>query len=141
MSSLTGGTVNRGARETTEAAGHASGLCRTLVSRVIGDGEVFCMCPLNVGPDRIGASTLIEMSERNTAVITRRVEYRADGKMMIGHLALPAGDGARPGVLVGHEGTGLNDFQRQRPTDSPNMGMLRSRWTITAAAGSLIPRR
>ena len=47
-------------------------------------------------------------------VKTRRVEYRADGRVMIGHLAWPTGDGLRPGVLIGHEGTGLNDFQRER---------------------------
>lgn len=47
-------------------------------------------------------------------VKTRRVEYRADGRVMIGHLAWPTGDGLRPGVLIGHEGIGLNDFQRER---------------------------
>jgi dienelactone hydrolase len=47
-------------------------------------------------------------------VKTRRVEYLADGRVMIGHLAWPTGDGLRPGVLIGHEGIGLNDFQRER---------------------------
>ncbi|MGW1176474.1 dienelactone hydrolase family protein [Kitasatospora sp. NPDC002543] len=47
-----------------------------------------------------------------TTVTTRTVEYPADGLTMIGHLALPAGTGRRPAVLVGPEGPGLNDFQR-----------------------------
>lgn len=47
-------------------------------------------------------------------VTTRQVEYLADGTTMIGHLALPDGTDARPAVLIGHEGIGLNDFQRRR---------------------------
>lgn len=54
------------------------------------------------------------MKDANLVVTTRRVEYPADGKVMIGHLALPAGTGRRPAVLIGHEGIGLNDFQRRR---------------------------
>ncbi|MFF9018482.1 dienelactone hydrolase family protein [Streptomyces sp. NPDC014870] len=49
-----------------------------------------------------------------TKVTTRTVEYAADGLTMVGHLALPAGTDRRPAVLVGPEGTGLNDFQRHR---------------------------
>lgn len=54
------------------------------------------------------------MKDERPVVSTRRVEYRADGRVMTGHLALPAGTGPRPGVLIGHEGIGLNDFQRRR---------------------------
>ncbi|MFI6645822.1 dienelactone hydrolase family protein [Streptomyces sp. NPDC050504] len=57
-----------------------------------------------------------------TTVITRTVEYSADGLTMVGHLALPAGDGPRPGVLVGPEGTGLNDFQRGRADALAELG-------------------
>ncbi|MEU3605402.1 dienelactone hydrolase family protein [Streptomyces sp. NPDC035033] len=49
-----------------------------------------------------------------TTVTTRTVTYPADGLTMVGHLALPAGDGRRPAVLLGPEGPGLNDFQRSR---------------------------
>jgi dienelactone hydrolase len=42
------------------------------------------------------------------------VEYQADGKTMRGHLAWPTAEGLHPGVLIGHEGIGLNDFQRER---------------------------
>ncbi len=49
-----------------------------------------------------------------STVTTRSVAYPADGLTMIGHLALPAGADRRPAVLVGPEGTGLNDFQRSR---------------------------
>lgn len=50
-------------------------------------------------------------------VTTREVEYLVDGEKMIGHLAVPDGSSRRPGVLIGHEGIGLNDFQRRRADD------------------------
>ncbi len=51
---------------------------------------------------------------------TRDITYEADGRTMIGTLALPddgggAGD-QRPGVLVCHEGPGLDDHARERAT-------------------------
>ncbi|TKT05284.1 dienelactone hydrolase family protein [Streptomyces lasalocidi] len=49
-----------------------------------------------------------------TTVTTRTVEYPADGLTMIGHLAVPAGDGRAPGVLIGPEGPGLSDVDRRR---------------------------
>ncbi|NKQ29094.1 dienelactone hydrolase family protein [Streptomyces galbus] len=49
-----------------------------------------------------------------TAVTTRTVEYPADGLTMIGHLAVPAGAGRAPAVLVGPEGPGLSDVDRRR---------------------------
>src|SRR5437660_12486215 len=33
---------------------------------------------------------------------------------MIGRLALPDGEGRRPGVLIAHEGNGLDEFQKTR---------------------------
>jgi dienelactone hydrolase len=42
------------------------------------------------------------------------VEYELDGLTLTGRLALPAGEGRCPGVLLGHEGIGLNNFQRER---------------------------
>ncbi len=59
-----------------------------------------------------------------STVTTRSVEYPADGLTMIGHLALPAGAGARPAVLVGPEGTGLNDFQRRRADALAELGYV-----------------
>lgn len=47
-------------------------------------------------------------------VTTRAVEYCADDTTMIGYLALPEGTDQRPAVLIGHEGPGLNDYQRRR---------------------------
>ncbi|WP_285654131.1 dienelactone hydrolase family protein [Actinomycetospora sp. NBRC 106375] len=57
-------------------------------------------------------------------VTTRTVEYPADGLTMIGHLALPGGDGRRPAVLVGPEGTGLNAFQRARADALAELGYV-----------------
>ncbi|MGY6652929.1 dienelactone hydrolase family protein [Amycolatopsis sp. TRM77291] len=57
-------------------------------------------------------------------VTTRTVEYPADGLTMVGHLALPAGAGRRPAVLVGPEGPGLNDFQRRRADALAELGYV-----------------
>ena len=57
-------------------------------------------------------------------VTTRTVEYPADGLTMVGHLALPAGTGRRPAVLIGPEGTGLNDFQRRRADALAELGYV-----------------
>ncbi|MBT2407046.1 MULTISPECIES: dienelactone hydrolase family protein [unclassified Streptomyces] len=57
-------------------------------------------------------------------VTTRSVAYPADGLTMVGHLALPAGSDRRPAVLVGPEGTGLNDFQRSRADALAEMGYV-----------------
>jgi dienelactone hydrolase len=47
-------------------------------------------------------------------VTTREISYEADGRTMVGTLALPDGDDPRPGVLVCHEGPGLDDHARSR---------------------------
>jgi dienelactone hydrolase len=47
-------------------------------------------------------------------ITTREVTYDADGLTMVGHLASPHGEGPWPTVLIGHDGIGLNDFQRRR---------------------------
>ncbi|NBE52785.1 dienelactone hydrolase family protein [Streptomyces boluensis] len=59
-----------------------------------------------------------------TTVTTHSVEYPADGLTMISHLALPAGTGRRPAVLIGPEGTGLNDFQRRRADALAELGYV-----------------
>jgi dienelactone hydrolase len=45
---------------------------------------------------------------------TRDITYEADGRTLIGTLALPDGTSRRPGVLVCHEGPGLDDHARER---------------------------
>ena len=35
------------------------------------------------------------------------IEYEADGRTMVGWLALPAGEGPHPAVLIADEGPGL----------------------------------
>ncbi|MFC6084124.1 dienelactone hydrolase family protein [Sphaerisporangium aureirubrum] len=59
-----------------------------------------------------------------TTVTTRTVEYPADGLTMIGHLALPAGAGRRPAVLVGPEGPGLSDVERRRADALAELGYV-----------------
>lgn len=59
-----------------------------------------------------------------TTITTRTVEYPADGLTMIGHLAVPSGVGRGPAVLVGPEGTGLNDFQRRRADAIAELGYV-----------------
>jgi dienelactone hydrolase len=43
---------------------------------------------------------------------TRDITYQADSRTMVGTLALPDGNDRRPGVLVCHEGPGLDDHAR-----------------------------
>ncbi|MDH6538596.1 dienelactone hydrolase family protein [Streptomyces sp. SPB4] len=57
-------------------------------------------------------------------VTTRAVEYPADALTMIGHLALPAGTGRRPAVLIGPEGMGLSDVERGRAEALAELGYV-----------------
>ncbi|MCP2183087.1 dienelactone hydrolase family protein [Prauserella alba] len=57
-------------------------------------------------------------------VTTRTVEYPADGLTMLGHLALPAGSGRRPAVLLGPEGPGVSDIQRRRADALAELGYV-----------------
>ncbi|WP_406085924.1 dienelactone hydrolase family protein [Kitasatospora purpeofusca] len=59
-----------------------------------------------------------------TTTTTRTVEYPADGLTMTGHLALPAGTGRRPAVLLGPEGTGLGDVERRRADALAELGYV-----------------
>ena len=45
-------------------------------------------------------------------VTTRDISYEADDRTMLGTLALPDGTEVRPGILVCHEGPGLDDHGR-----------------------------
>jgi dienelactone hydrolase len=55
---------------------------------------------------------------------TSDIAYDVDGSTMIGRLALPDGDGIRPGVLIAHEGNGLDDFQKQRAERFAELGYV-----------------
>jgi dienelactone hydrolase len=57
-------------------------------------------------------------------VTTKDIEYTADGSTMIGRLALPPGEGKRPGVLVAHEGGGLDDYQKGRAARFAELGYV-----------------
>ncbi|MFE6667629.1 dienelactone hydrolase family protein [Streptomyces sp. NPDC057697] len=59
-----------------------------------------------------------------TTMTTRTVEYPADGLTMIGHLAVPAGAGRRPAVLLGPEGTGLSDVECRRADALAELGYV-----------------
>ncbi|MCW5254190.1 dienelactone hydrolase family protein [Streptomyces sp. SHP 1-2] len=59
-----------------------------------------------------------------TTVTTRTITYAADGLAMTGHLALPAGAGRRPGVLVGPEGVGLSGVERRRADALAELGYV-----------------
>ncbi|MFJ8545092.1 dienelactone hydrolase family protein [Streptomyces sp. NPDC093586] len=59
-----------------------------------------------------------------TTVTTRTIEYPADGLTMTGHLALPAGTGRRPAVLLGPEGPGLGDVERSRADALAGLGYV-----------------
>ena len=45
---------------------------------------------------------------------TSEIEYQADGMRAVGYLAMPDGDDTRPGVLVCHEGPGMDDHAKGR---------------------------
>jgi dienelactone hydrolase len=55
-----------------------------------------------------------EAGYRSAMATTREISYQADGRTMVGTLALPDGSDRRPGVLVCHEGPGLDDHARAR---------------------------
>ena len=55
-------------------------------------------------------------------VSAREVSYTADGRTMVGRLAVPDGPGPHPAVLVAHEGAGLDDVQRARADEFAALG-------------------
>jgi dienelactone hydrolase len=46
--------------------------------------------------------------------VSEDVAYTFDGRRFVGHLAVPDGDDQRPGVLVCHEGGGLDEHAKRR---------------------------
>lgn len=57
-------------------------------------------------------------------VHVRTVEYESTGLALRGTLAVPDGDGPFPGVLIGHEGPGLDKVQRARAADIAALGYV-----------------
>ncbi|MBV8586318.1 MAG: dienelactone hydrolase family protein, partial [Verrucomicrobia bacterium] len=57
-------------------------------------------------------------------ITTRELTYDVDGLSMIAHLAQPDGLGPWPAVLIGHDGVGLDEYQRQRADDLAAHGYL-----------------
>jgi dienelactone hydrolase len=54
----------------------------------------------------------------------REVEYEVGGLQLRATLAVPDGKGPFPGVLIGHEGPGLDDVQRARASDIASLGYV-----------------
>src|SRR5699024_5173302 len=57
-------------------------------------------------------------------ITTREIRYGVDGLTMVGHLARPDGEGPWPTVLIGHDGVGLEEYQRGRADDLAKHGYL-----------------
>jgi dienelactone hydrolase len=57
-------------------------------------------------------------------VTIKDIEYAADGLTMVGRLALPDVQGLRPGVLIAHEGLGLDDYQKSRAERFAELGYV-----------------
>jgi dienelactone hydrolase len=57
-------------------------------------------------------------------VTARDIAYAADGLDLIGRLAVPEGEGTLPGVLIAHEGGGLDDYQKGRAERFASHGYL-----------------
>lgn len=55
---------------------------------------------------------------------TTEIEYEADGRTMVGRLALPDGESRHPAVLIAHEGPGLDDHQRSRADQLAELGYV-----------------
>jgi dienelactone hydrolase len=57
-------------------------------------------------------------------VVTREVTYDVDGLTMVAYLARPDGEGPWPSVLIGHDGIGLDDYQRGRADNLAKHGYI-----------------
>ncbi|MGN6619945.1 MAG: dienelactone hydrolase family protein [Sphingomonas sp.] len=57
-------------------------------------------------------------------ITTSQIPYDADDLKMVGHLAQPLGKGPWPAVLIGHDGVGLDDYQKGRADDLAGRGYV-----------------
>lgn len=71
-----------------------------------------------------GGPVLIRFRGSELMARTRDIAYDVDGLTMISHLAVPDGDGPWPAVLIGHDGIGLDDYQRRRADDLAARGLI-----------------
>src|SRR5260370_36324029 len=55
---------------------------------------------------------------------TQDVEYLVEGEAMVGRMALPDGDARRPAVLIAHDGSGLDDYQKGRAARFAELGYV-----------------
>ena len=55
---------------------------------------------------------------------TREIEYEADDRRLIGTMVHPGGDAPRPGIVVFHEGPGLDDHAKTRATRLAELGYI-----------------
>lgn len=56
--------------------------------------------------------------------VARQAIYDVDGLTMVGHLVRPDGEGPWPAVLIGHDGVGLEEYQRGRAEILADLGYL-----------------
>lgn len=64
---------------------------------------------------------------------TREVTYDVEGLRMASHLARPDGESPWPAVLIGHDGVGLEEYQRRRADDLAAHGYLAAAVTFGGA--------
>lgn len=57
-------------------------------------------------------------------IVTTEVTYNVDSLTMVAHLARPDGQGPWPSVLIGHDGIGLDDYQRTRADNLAELGFV-----------------
>lgn len=57
-------------------------------------------------------------------ITTTPVFYEADGLNMVAHLARPIGEASCPAVLIGHDGVGLDEYQKSRADDLATHGYI-----------------
>lgn len=57
-------------------------------------------------------------------MISRTVTYEGDGLTLTGRMAIPDGTGPFPGVLIGHEGPGLDPLQLARADELAELGYV-----------------
>src|SRR3954449_12565370 len=56
---------------------------------------------------------------------TTDIAYEADGTTFVGRLALPdGGEDVRPGVLIAHEGNGLDEWQKTKAQRFADLGYV-----------------
>src|SRR3954462_5000559 len=115
ISKATGGT-SANASPTSKPAAAPCPTSRKAASR--------SYCSPGGGNGVVRAPTVTMRITSSRMVTMRDIEYEFDGTVMIGRLALPDGDDARPAVLIAHEGPGLDDHQKERAGQFAELGYV-----------------